>query len=152
MTDAKKTHTISLRRGALYLLEGLLQDFTNANNPSKMMKIGTLWEKVREANERIITTSWAPEGIDFELPIAVAGDDTDQFTVQKRINEASIAQSKWQDESVTLEFSDKNRDLAREVISKAANDKKLSHRNALGSKFNLTLDLLRAFGFGGDEE
>lgn len=151
-TPPTKTHTLTLTRGAAYLIEGLCQDFTNATNPSRIVKMGRMWDKFRKANPRTIYPSWKPEGTDFELPAVTALDASlSDLEASKRINEQNVLYSKWQDETISMDIRDKERDLLREIVSKAIENKKIAHRNALGSNSNHTLIVLEQLGFADDE-
>ncbi len=146
---AKPSHSIPLTRGALYLLEGLLQDSTGCTTPSKMVKWAKLWEMARKANKRDILVDGRT--FDFEKQVvAETGETPEAF--QRRVALCNEAFAGWQQEMLTLEFTDKRRDIAREAIKHGIEAKKLVMSRSAGGDINHTLSLLAAFGFAEDDE
>ncbi len=146
---AKPSHSLPLTRGAMYLLEGLLQDSTGCTTPSKMVKWAKLWEFVRKSNRRNIMIEGRP--FDFEKQVvAEQGESNESF--QRRVAACNEAFAVWQQELLTLEVTDKRRDIAREAIKHGIESKKLVMSRSAGGDVNHTLSLLTAFGFAEDDE
>ncbi len=146
---AKPSHSLPLTRGAMYLLEGLLQDPTGCTTPSKMVKWAKLWEMVRKANKRDMLVEGRT--FDFEKQMIIdPGESTDAF--QRRVALINDAFATWQQEPLLLDFTDKRRDVAREAIKHGIESKKLAMSKSAGGDVNHTLVLLAAFGFAEDDE
>ncbi len=108
-------HTLNLTRGALYILEGCLQDMGPCNTPSKIVQWSKLWAKVRNANSRILVTPSVPEGYDFEKGVTKRETETDGAFAE-RVREHNEGFEAWSKESVALVLNDKQRDSAREAM------------------------------------
>lgn len=107
---AKPRHTITLTRGAAYLLEGLLQRPEPFTTPATTVNAAKLWGKLRKENKP------EADGFKFEKTTVRSKDDSDIDVATRQVatNEAFAI---WQDDSVTLDLSDKQRDTARTAIT-----------------------------------
>ncbi len=141
--------TVTLTRGALYLLEALLQDSTGCTTPSKMARWAKLWELIRRSNKRDLLIDG--KIVDFEKPLVPEQGESADVT-NKRTAALNDAFAVWQQESVPLELTDKRRDTAREAIKHGTESKKLQLIRSVGGDLSHTLSLLSAFGFDEDDE
>lgn len=108
-------HRITLTRAALYLLEGIMQMHGPATTNPKVVQSTKAWDKIRSANNRMIKTSWAPEGHDFEKMIMRNEGESD-FDFTKRDIEWKDAVKRWEDSVVTIAINDRTRDICREFV------------------------------------
>ncbi len=109
-------HTLKLTRGALYVLEGILQDIGPCTTPAKITKWSSLWAKVRAANNRRVTTASNPDGYDIEKSF-IRREGESEILWANRQQEHSDARDQWREQPVTLVLSDKQRDIAREAAN-----------------------------------
>lgn len=143
------TVSVSLTRGALYLLEAVLQDSTGCTTPAKMARWAKAWEFIRRSNKRDLVVEG--KTVDFEKPLVPEAGESPE-TTSKRTTALNDAFAVWQQEIVTLEITDKRRDTAREAIKHGIEMKKLQMIRSVGGDLSHTLSLLTAFGFDEDEE
>lgn len=144
MTD----HILNLTRGALYILEGALQDMGPCTTPEKITRWSKVWSKVRKTNDRTIRPAYAAYGIDFEKAVIPNTDET-QASFQKRIAEHNEAFEAWGCEAVCITLNDKQRDVCREAL-KFVSTKAKEARKPFQMSENLGV-LFIAFGFGSDD-
>ncbi len=110
-----KHHELNLTRAALYALEACLQDPGPCTAPNKTVLWAKVWDKVRKANNRLVTVPWAEEGVDLEKPpLRLEGETDIAWETRRRVwNDAFEV---WQDTPITLTLSDKYRDACREAM------------------------------------
>ncbi len=149
-TEAPKAHTVTLTRGALYQLERVVQEAPEGANPEKRLKWAKMWSFIRKSNTRQITLPSESGPVDFEKGIVPKKDEA-QDSIQRRVTEHNEAFANWSNESVTLDLSDKRRDIAREAVKVASEKNKLTTQVNSCFDSNHTEVLLEALGFGGDE-
>ncbi len=151
-TDAiPETQPLSLTRGAVYMLEACLQDTTGCTTPIKIVKWAKLWSYIRSLNKRDICIGGDDVYVDFEIPLVILDGET-QENFSRRVSFRDLSFAKWQCEEIKIVFNDKKRDVARDAIKHAIENKKISMRGSLATNVNHTLVLLMAFGFGADDE
>ncbi len=114
-TAPKAKHRISLTRAALYLLEGCLQNPGPQTTYPKILQWNKVWDKIRKANNRMLTVPWEPEGQDIEKQMLRRDGETDVEFIRRDI-ELKAAAKRWEDEIVTLSMNDRMRDTCRETV------------------------------------
>lgn len=144
-TDAtpslKHKHSITLTRGAAYLLEGLFQRPEPFTSPSTTVQAAKMWGKLRRENKCVTA-----DGHNFEKAVVRTKDETDIDVARRQVS-ANEAYEEWKDESVVLELSDKQRDLCREAINWGLKNR---DKGALPQNNQHLLSLLEGFGIGLD--
>jgi hypothetical protein len=112
---SKTPHTLHLTQGALYLLEGCLQEMGPCTTPAKVVLWSKVWAKVRRSNNRLIVLSCAPDGHDIEKAMVRGPKDT-EIEWQHRVAEWNDKFPLWQKAPVDISLSDKHRDACREAV------------------------------------
>lgn len=116
MASEIKKHTLNLTRGALYMLEGCLQDPGPCEKDyDKQTLWSRVWQRIRKSNDRMAATSWAPNGLDVEKPVLRGKDETD-IEFNHRAAEWSTAMKTWEDIPISIAISDKYRDACRDAV------------------------------------
>lgn len=136
----KPKHDITVTRGGAYLLESVVQSgrvFTDMHKSSKGSKLRRL---LREQNPARTDT------LDFEKGVVFDRTNPDGAKEQVVWNEAF---NKWREETVTLQLTPKQRDLAREGLKIAF--KKREELGLLPENNDHTESLISGFDLGDDE-
>ena len=142
-------HVLPLTRGALYILEGALQDMGPCTTPEKITRWSKVWNKVRKANDRTIKPAHAADGVDFEKPVIPNTDET-QASFQKRVADHNEAFEVWGQQKIEIMLTDKQRDTCREAL-KFVSTKAKEARKPFQMSENLGV-LFIALGFGSDSD
>ncbi len=132
-------HQLELTNGAIYLLEGCLQDLSACTTPDKIIKWGKCWKYIRSQNDRLVKVSGADHALDFEKPFSPKPDET-PAEQQVRINQLNEAHTDWTKQPKVLALSDKRRDICREAVRWWA-----SHKDTRGKPMAMSENLLLLF-------
>jgi hypothetical protein len=100
--------------------------------PNKIVQWSKLWTKVRAANSRILKTSAAPDGYDFEKGLIKKEGETDAAFAE-RVREHNEAFEVWSREDIVLGLNDKQRDTARDAMKWV-----VSHQKEARTKLGIT--------------
>lgn len=111
----KSVRTISLTRGAAYILEGVLQEVGPCTTPNKVVKWSKLWQKLRRENDRKIAVPGVAAKVDFERTF-FKDDGEAPEAFQRRVQAHNDAFDAWKDEPLTLTVTEKQYDTARAAL------------------------------------
>lgn len=145
----KAAHQLELTNGAIYLLEGCLQDLSGCNTPDKILKWGKCWKYIRSQNDRMIRLAGSDEAIDFEIPLVPkAGESAEELQV--RVAALNVAHTAWTKQPKVLAINDKRRDICRDAVKWWIGHKSDGRGKRMDMSENLLL-LLEALGLVDDE-
>ncbi len=109
------THTVTLSRGALLMLEGCFQIPTANTTKAKTVLWDKIWSRLRAANDRMIVVPWEDEPHDVEKAVNRPEGMGDREW-NERVQQWQDLAKDWEAERVTITITDKIRDPIRETL------------------------------------
>jgi hypothetical protein len=108
-------NVLRLTHEGLYLLEACLRQMSGVTS----MQQAVLWEKVqrkaRRTNNRLIKTSWSPEGHDLEAQILMNEGEKELDWATRKV-EWGNAVKRWQDGPISFALSNKHFTAAKDAV------------------------------------